>query len=239
MILDFKSNLVLVIMSVILAAILGVYLYTNADGTNLWTLIVLGLIYLIITWMQLRRNSQRMVQQLEMVLMIQLNVQDYEAAYEKFVQDGSKYSPVWNVTKRQRLAIAYLLNGKEEEAQALIDTLEKEYDVYLNTDFYSAYLLSVIKTLKAAIYDSPKALKSTLKQEQTAFDALPEKIQTQLKDNPSGFHVVLHELAKRLDEDDVTWVDEKTPFIQNVLKLILSQQKNADLTSTFQAEAPS
>jgi len=51
--------------------------------------------------------------------------------------------------------------------------------------------------------------------------------------------VVLHELAKRLDEDDVTWVDEKTPFIQNVLKLILSQQKNADLTSTFQAEAPS
>ena len=233
MIIDFKSNLVLLIMSLILAAVLGVYLVNNAEGTDVFTLVVLGLIYLVITWMQLRRNTQRMVQQLEMVLMIQLNVKDYRTVYEKMVFHGSKYSPLWNVTKRERLAIAYLIEGKYEEAQSLVDALEDHYQVFLETDPYSAYLLSVIKTLHAFLNRSEAEAFKALKEEAKAFERLPEKVQSQLNDNPSGFHRVFHELKDQLKTNDVKWFNEKTPFIKSVLELIYNHQKKADFKSAF------
>ena len=233
MIIDFKSNLVLLIMSLILAAVLGVYLVNNAEGADVFTLVVLGLIYLVITWMQLRRNTQRMVQQLEMVLMIQLNVKDYRTVYEKMVFHGSKYSPLWNVTKRERLAIAYLIEGKYEEAQSLVDALEDHYQVFLETDPYSAYLLSVIKTLHAFLNRSEAEAFKALKEEAKAFERLPEKVQSQLNDNPSGFHRVFHELKDQLKTNDVKWFNEKTPFIKSVLELIYNHQKKADFKSAF------
>ena len=233
MIIDFKSNLVLLIMSLILAAVLGVYLVNNAEGTDVFTLVVLGLIYLVITWMQLRRNTQRMVQQLEMVLMIQLNVKDYRTVYEKMVFHGSKYSPLWNVTKRERLAIAYLIEGKYKDAQSLVDALEDHYHVFLESDPYSAYLLSVIKTLHAFLNASETEAFKALKEEAKAFERLPEKVQSQLNDNPSGFHRVFHELKDHFKTDDVTWFNEKTPFIKSVIELIYNQQKKADFKSAF------
>lgn len=236
MIIDFKSNLVLLIMSLILAAVLGIYLVNNAEGTDVLTLSVLGLIYLVITWMQLRRNTQRMVQQLEMVLMIQLNVKDYRTVYEKMVFHGSKYSPLWNVTKRERLAIAYLIEGKFDDAQALVDGLEDHYRVFLESDPYSAYLLSVIKTLHAFLSRSKTDAFKQLKEEAAAFDRLPEKIQAQLNENPSGFHRVLHELKDKLSTDEVTWLNDKTPFIKSVLELIYNHQKKADYKSAFTTE---
>lgn len=238
MIIDFKSNLVLLIMSLILAVVLGVYLVNNAEGTDLFTLIVLGLIYLVITWMQLRRNTQRMVQQLEMLLMIQLNVGDYRTVYEKMVFHGSKYSPLWNVTKRERLAIAYLLEGKDKAAMELVDALEERYDVFLASDPYSAYLLSVIKTLHAFLNDTQATAFKALGEESAAFERLPEKIQAQLNDNPSGFHRVLNDLKEKLKTDDTTWLSEKTPFIKSVLELIYNHQKKADFKSAFITETP-
>lgn len=238
MILDFKSNLALATMSLILAAILGLYLVNNAEGTSVFTLVVLGLIYAIITWMQLRRNTQRMVQQLEMVLMIQLNVSEYRKVYEKMVTQGAKYSPLWNVTKRERLAIAYLLENQPKKAVALVEELEDHYDVFLESDPYSAYLLSVIKTLHTFLYDSENAAFKALERETVAFKKLPEKVQSQLNDNPSGFHRVLHELKTQLEKEEAAWMEAKTPFIQNVLKQILNHQKKADYTPAFIIETP-
>jgi len=238
MIIDFKSNLVLLIMSIVLAVILGVYLVNNSEGIDLFTLIILGLIYFVLTWMQMRRNTQRMVQQLEMVLMIQLNVKSYREAYEKMVFHGAKYSPLWNVTKRERLAIAYLLEGNYAGARKIVDGLEEKYHVFLETDPYSAYLLSVIKTLDAYLSQDLKAAKKALQEETTAFDKLPDKVQGQLADNPSGFHRVLHELNTHLDDTDPTWMDEKSPFIQGVIKLVLNHQKKADYPPAFVRETP-
>lgn len=239
MILDFRSNIVLVIMSAVLGTVLAIYLFNNAEGTSVFTAISLGLIYLIITFLQLRRNTFRMAQQLEMVLMVQLNVRDYLKQYERMVLKGSSYSPLWNVTKRQRLANSYVINGQPDQAEAIIEELETDYHEFLKHDAYSAYLLHVIKVLKAYLYESDATLATVVSLNDAPYDQLPDKMKTQLAQNPNSFYSLFKELPSNLSADEKTytaWMKEKTPFIYSLVQEIFNARLGTHFKSPFLKE---
>ena len=184
MILDFKANKIFIGVSILVAFGLATYLRLNDTGWGFIALITL--LFTALTYFQLKRNTLKFIQNYEVVLMIRLQSEPYVNAYQALVDKGTRFNPVWTITKHQRLAMGHVFTGSFDKAKDILATIEKEYQSFLELDSYSFYLNQVIYFL-LALLTGEKIKEATLK-EKEAFSALPIKAQERLKDNPNGYH---------------------------------------------------
>lgn len=218
MILDFKANKFFIVLSVLIAFGLATYLRFN-DASWLFIgglLAVFGLL----TYYQLKRNTFRFVQNYEILLMIRLQAPAYLEAYQGLVEKGTRFNPVWTITKKQRLAMGYLFTGRFAAARSTLLSIENEFEAFLEADTYSFYLNQVIHFLLALLQGDD--VKKVIKNEKKAFDILPLKAQSRLKDNINGYHQLVqlvekYEKNQNLKEVLIEGYQERSDFMKIIL----------------------
>jgi hypothetical protein len=217
MILDFKINKVFIAFSLIIGFSLAFYLRLN-DMTWLFIGIILVL-FGFLTYFQVKRNTFRFIQNYEMVLMIKLEAKPYLEAYQALVEKGTRFNPVWTITKHQRLAMGYVFSGNYEEAKTILQNIEDEFKAFLELDTYSTYLNKVIGFLIPLFEQRP--LTTPIKNAKAAFHELPIKAQAQLKDNLNGYHQLIL-LVEKLSQDNakeglIEAYEARTDFMKVIL----------------------
>ncbi len=221
MILDFKSNVRFLLFSVLVG--IGITIYLRITAMTWFFIIPILFLFAIFTYYQIKRNAYRFVQNYEVLLMIKLDADAYKGAYLALVQKGKRLNPLWTITKRQALARGYLFSGEFEKSQETLNSLEKEYDVFLSHDPYSYYLNQVTHGLIDLMVKGPT--KKTLQKERDAFNDLPIKMQFQLKDNPNGYHQLFQnidtlEATKDFEKEFHIIYEEKSNFMKVILHTI-------------------
>ena len=184
MILDFKANKIFIGVSILVAFGLATYLRLNDTG---WVFIgLITFFFTILTYVQLKRNTLKFIQNYEVILMIRLQGTPYLKAYQALVEKGTRFNPVWTITKHQRMVMGYFFTGQFETAKQKLAEIEKEFKAFLEMDSYSFYLNQVIHFLLSLIEGDE--LGAAIQKEKEAFKALPLKAQERLQDNINGYH---------------------------------------------------